>query len=69
MAKKTPLVESGEIFDKETFVTVEKARILTENICNSQEGKGFNVKRPKLSRNKGRRRETFIPIKKEKVLT
>ena len=52
--KKMPFVESGGIFDKETFVTVKKARVLMVNIRNFQEGKGFNVKRPKPSINKGR---------------
>ena len=35
--RKTPFVESGEIFDEETFVTVNKARFLTGNIHNRQE--------------------------------
>ena len=52
--RKTPFVESEEIFDKENFVTVNKVRVLMENICNRQERKGFNVKRPKMSRNRRR---------------
>ena len=52
--QKIPFFESGGIFDKEKSVTVEKTRILTGNICNCQERKGFNVKRPKPSRNKVR---------------
>ena len=49
-----PFVESWGIFDKETFFTVEKTSVLTGNIGNYQVKKSFNVKRPKLSRSKGR---------------
>ena len=41
------------LFDEEMFVTVKKKRVLTGNIRYCQEGKVSNVKRPKLSRNKG----------------
>ena len=40
-------VESGGLFDEETFVTAEKVRVYTGNICNRQDEKGFNVKRLK----------------------
>ena len=49
-----PFVESGGIFDERKFVTVEKSRVLMGNVRNRQERKCFNVKHPKLSRNKGR---------------
>ena len=52
--KKTPFVQSGEIFDKEKFVTIEKARVLTGNISLLSTKLGFYVKYLKLSINKGR---------------
>ena len=66
--RKTPFVESGGLFDKMKFVTFNKARVLVGNVCNRQERNVFNVKCPKHSRNKGRRRENFVPIKREKGL-
>ena len=49
-----PLVESGGLFNEEKTVIVEKARVLTGKIRNRQERNGFNVKRPKPSRDKVR---------------